>query len=210
MGINLAGKTQTLIEPSLGLNYAWINYDRGAVQQYRPGYRPVVGVGFDFYVSTRWSFNPKVLYTVKGVFVRNGSGNSLRRAVWANYLGIPIEFRYTLKSGDKNNLKLSAGVNTGYWINQTSISRSPSGNVSTARLDFNDPAFTNFGRYNRLDLAARLGILVESPFAGGKMLWSITYNHGFVPLYQPFNPVDNYHYDYHRWFQLMLVYPFKF
>ncbi len=207
---SLPALSQTLIEPSLGLNYAWINYDRGAGQQYRPGYRPVIGVGFDFYVSSRTSFNPKVLYTVKGVFVRNGTATSLQRAIWTNYLGIPLEFRVAVKSGDKNSLKVSAGLNTGYWINQTSISRSPSGNISTAKLDFNDPSYTNFGRFNRLDLAARVGILVESPFAKGKMLWSVTYNHGFVPLYQPNNPPDNYHYDYHRWFQLMLVYPFKF
>lgn len=200
MVLSIKATSQVIWEPTLGTNYAWINYFGGAGESHKPGFRPVGGIGADIYLTTGWSFKPKVLYSIKGVNSRNVSG--LRSSEWNSYLDTPLDISFSVKP----SFRVFAGVNIGYWINGWKISTSQNGNRLTTK--FNPSVGNNaFGSYNRLDLAPRIGLSVDSPFLKENLKWYISYSHGLVPIYQPVSPVDNQHYDYNRWFQILLYYP---
>ncbi len=197
--LSFKATTQVTWEPTLGTNYAWINYFGGAGESHKPGFRPVGGIGADIYLTTGWSFKPKVLYSIKGVNSRNVSG--LRSSEWNSYLDTPLDINFSIKP----SIRVFAGVNIGYWINGWKISTSQNGNRLTTT--FNPKIEDANGHYNLLDLAPRIGVSLDSPFLKENLKWYISYSHGLVPLYQPDLPADNHHYDYNRWFQILLYYP---
>lgn len=203
--VSLSSKAQIILEPCLGMNYSWTSQLDQLGHDYKPGYRPVIGVGTDFYLGPRLDFTPKVLYSAKGNNEKSGGGTLIRVVNYNSYIALPIEFKYTLK----NEFKINAGVNVSYWLKSSSYSKSETNGWQKAVYTFNNPALQSFQRDNRLELAARLGIRFESPFMDGKLKWELNFNYGLVPLIQPKSPPVNYEYIYNRWLQLLLVYPLK-
>jgi len=200
------GNSQVILEPFVGLNYSWITKVDQLGFNYQSAYRPVFGVGTEVYISTRLLFTPKIMYSALGNKEKSGTNTLIRLIHYNTYINLPLEFKYTIK----NNFKFNLGINTGFWLKNSVYRKTETSPWQKSVYDFSNPVNSNFQKDNRFDLAIRAGFRFDSPFLEGKLKWELTYNHGLVPLVQPFSPAPNYEYNYNRWVQLLLIYPLEF
>ena len=192
-----------IVEPVIGINNSWVN-ENVPFATHRSGTRAVVGLGTRVDVGLKWSFQPKLLFSVKGGVIE--FENIQRFSDYNSYLAIPLEMTFR-----PHKLGFFGGIVSSYWlVGKTRIKDMGIGTGDQlSRLTFETEGNSPFGKHNRVELALRLGVHLPVKVGPGQMHIRLSYNRAVTPIYQPSSPPSNYHYRYNQWGQLTFSYPIE-
>jgi hypothetical protein len=182
--INLGVKGGLNIATLSGLSSASASYGGSSSSTSNsPELLPHLGVYSEFKLGNVLSFQPEILFSMKGYHSKStstvGSNSSTYETnVRLSYIDIPLQLRFNLGKG----FNILAGPYVGFLVGANSKSTSTANNVTSTSTDKTTTAF------NKTQIGLNLGVGYQFDMGLGI---AATFNKGFSKVYENFTNTSN-------------------